>query len=51
MPTPLTTFLDALAVLDICEHLIDACERGFDRIGTKADLCLAVLRHCGLRVD
>jgi transposase len=32
------------------DEVVDIAEGGLDRIGTDAPLCLAFLRHCGLRL-
>ena len=35
---------------DTIDEVADVAEDGLDRIGTDAPLCLAFLRHCGLRL-
>jgi transposase len=35
---------------DTIDHIATIAEGGLDRIGTDADLCLAFLRHSGLRL-
>ena len=35
---------------DTIHEVASIAEGGLDRIGTDADLCLAFLRHCGLRL-